>query len=97
VRLACTWHDIGNVQGQKKGKRPSLSKLRAFHVCRYNDTTYSYAFTVRGVAHDWASADDLKGVIEAILKEYMPKEDVSGMEVSVQVTASYNGDQEMFE
>jgi len=39
----------------------------------FAETTYSYAFTVKGVAHDWASAQDLKGVIEAILKEYMPK------------------------
>jgi hypothetical protein len=30
------------------------------------DTTYSYAFVVRGVAHNWAGAEDLKGVIEEI-------------------------------
>jgi hypothetical protein len=60
-------------------------------------TTYSYAFTVRGLAHDWARAEDLKGVIEDILRDHMPKDDVQGMDVNVQVIASYNGDQEILE
>lgn len=61
----------------------------------FAETTYSYAFTIRGVVHDWANAADLKGVIEDILRTHMPPDDVKDMEVNVMATASHNGDEEI--
>ena len=94
----CGSGDIAPVEVTYKSKRrESVPVCNGCGHFMFADTTYSYAFTVRGVAHDWASAEDLKGVIEEILKDYLPKEDIKGMEVGVQVIASHNGDEEISE
>jgi len=47
-----------------------------------------YVYIVSGVGKNWASASDLQGVIEDILRAHMPPGDVERMSVEVAEMAS---------
>jgi hypothetical protein len=90
--------DMGNSDvTYKDGRREKVPVCQGCGLYMFADSTYDYAFTIHGVAHDWASADDLKGVIEEILRDHMPKDDVRGMEVDVAVSCSYSDARSMVE
>jgi uncharacterized protein with PIN domain len=66
-----------------------VEKVPACQQCgHYHFKDTEYAYIVRGVARKWASASDLQGVIEDILRAYMPPGDVEHMSVEVAEMAS---------
>jgi hypothetical protein len=78
----CGSTDLGSAKVvHNDGSKQEIPVCRACAHWIFPDTHYSYI--ISGLAKNWACADDLKGVIEDILRSNMPPSDVKDLKVDV--------------